>query len=106
MSSSFLGTRIALAPRGPDGFPFRGLLRLVLLLLFAHADQGSPSSNRSMERHGSTSHLFDPIYFRTMILLFKLPDSFQGGRTPNHYLEDQTPPHWVRRAVLHANGTL
>jgi hypothetical protein len=27
---------------------------------FAFADQGSPSSNPSMEHCGSTSHLFDP----------------------------------------------
>jgi len=40
---------------------------------FSAADQGSPSSNRSMEPSSSTSHLFDPWLHGTMILLFKLP---------------------------------
>jgi len=45
--------------------------------------------NRSTEHCGSTSRVFDPRNFRTMILLFKLPEPFQGGaKRPIKHDED------------------
>ncbi len=74
-----LKTRIFLEQK-PQGFPFKGVLFLVLLLLLFVPTKARLRVNRSMEHRGSTSHLFDPRNFRTMILLFKLP-SIKGRQS-------------------------
>jgi hypothetical protein len=79
-----------LEPESPKGFPFKGvlLLVLVLLLLLFTPTKARFRVNRSMEHRGSTSHLFDPRNFRTMILYSNSLNYFREAERPINTDED------------------